>query len=126
MSKFIRGGRQKLGCVFLALTVIVSGAWIRSVYKQDDLLTPFFALHIRCGTVAWMEAPNVGWIWSTQEINAETFTGFAGIWRWTKQAIAVPYWSLLLPVAILSAYLILWPGKHDAKSQTPKVRSPDE
>ena len=58
------------------------------------------------------------WVWR--------FGGF-GVWRYvdtvdgvTESSLFVPYWSLTVPLTLLSAYLILWkPRKQKTADQTP-------
>lgn len=107
MRDFFKGLQRKLGVVTLGLALFLSVAWIRSFVRQDDLHTPFFSLHIHCGTVAWFGALNVGWKWHTAEINTDNWTGFAGGWGWSRDSIAVPYWSLIVPSTMLTTYLLL-------------------
>jgi hypothetical protein len=114
MSDFFHGWRRKAGCVALAMTLFLAGAWIRSLIREDNLHTPFFTLHTHCGTISWFDSQSVGWRWHTKEINSDNWTGFVGVWRRNKDAIAVPYWIFLLPAMMLSAYLIVWPGKPNA------------
>jgi hypothetical protein len=104
--------------------VFMSAAWIRSLVRQDNLHTPLLTLHSHCGTVAWYDSQNVAWKWQTQEINADNWTGFAGFWRWSKDFIAVPYWSIVLPLAILSGWLLVSGPKAAARPKSPNESAP--
>lgn len=108
MRAFFQGWRRKVGWGTLLMAICLSGAWLRSLIREDNLHTPFLALHIHCGTVAWFNSQDAGWRWDAKEIGAHNWTGFAGIWRWTKDVIAVPYWVFIVSLAIASICLLLW------------------
>jgi hypothetical protein len=124
MGAFFKGWRRKVGCVTLVMSLCLSGAWVRSLMRQDNLHTPFLTLHAHGGTLAWFDSQNTGWQWHTKEINADNWTGFGGVWRWNKGVIAVPYWIFTFPLIVLSAYLILWKPRQAPKpAETGSVNS---
>jgi hypothetical protein len=73
------------------MACVVTQAWLRSIYHRDSI---GFSLHGRKSVV---ESNSHYLDWS-----AEVHSSI--LWRvWH-----IPYWSLTIPLTLLSAYLILW------------------
>lgn len=85
MPKFFHGWRRKLGCLTLLLACVFAVGWVRSPFIQD-------AIHIPCDDGDY----------------------FCEIGQQRISFIRVPYWSIVIPMTLLSAYLLLskpWPIK---------------
>lgn len=142
MHTFFHGWRRKTGCVTLVMALGVSVLWGRSYLIRDEIHIPrpsrFYAVDSSHGGVqleSYRQAFADRFAWTHHRIDRSepfgslifdgdiywTFAGFAfhsgqylpfnepySIWR-------VPYWALLLPLTLLSAYLIL----HNARKQEP-------
>lgn len=136
MGDFFHGRRRKLGCVTLVVAVLLMVGWVRS-HLMDDIIRPiqgqtslvfassndslFFGL-------IWDMPPFS--IWDTDQSNSlkrdldsdanfkwsALFFGF-GVGSAFNDPVSaallmIPYWSLVLPLTILSAWLLLRkPGK---------------
>jgi hypothetical protein len=114
MGEFFNGWRRKVGCVTLVMTMLLTAAWVRSCWHQDLLWiqtneASYFAYSTDAAIVPWWHsdrrfANRCGWV--TVEIRLPRQSGEG-----------VEYWLLVLPLALLSAYLILWkPRKRKAES----------
>jgi hypothetical protein len=143
MREFFRGWRRKVGCVTLMVACILLCGWVRSRTKTDELRIYFSGMHpmvihstVESVAVTFPTERHLGnkpfglW-WSTTEPWPISQRERPPItwqesweWRWLgitqidkpyHKALAVSYWSLVIPLTLLSAYLILW---------KPRKRSP--
>ena len=146
MHEFVHGWRRKVGVVTLAMACLVTGMWCRSFSVQDVFgwgdSTPDLPIWFASNEgvlVAVAEIP-IGWshlrpsisIWETDETKpweklfpsnitwSFQFCRF-GYGHAEFQFLTLPYWSITVPLTLLSASLILWkPRKRTAvKSATP-------
>jgi hypothetical protein len=129
MREFFRGWRRKAGVITLILACVVVAANVRSFVVSDSI-------HIRLGIGRSLYADSgVGcWtinlsispyqalhtpLWMTLDPSGVGFVDWD--WKWgdfgynhyQEEKIDIvtlmgPYWSLVLPLTLLSAYLILW------------------
>jgi hypothetical protein len=125
MQAFFRGWRRKGGCVALVMALSVVGIWCRSTVIDDRII---FAIAGRRFTLcSWdgrifsssLTGPEwFDWRWTTSVNDREHFrqqeTRFfeqlasLPIWENGRLALTFHYWILVLPLTLLSAYLILW------------------
>ena len=139
MREFFKGWRRKAGCVALVIACTLTVAWIRSHNTVDGLN---ISIGNRCHAIGSMRSGVAWFAWdSTSEQLKEEWTvqshsayemGFhrrslaeiVELWirsakemgQLNPRAWAAPYWSIVLPLSLLSAYLILWkPRKKAAK-----------
>ena len=117
MRKFFHGWRQKMGCVTLVMACVLASSWVRSYVAQE--LVWFrrqeIAHQLRHdnGVLRWQwdlmndDEPMLGC--ESYEFT-NTFHGHEGgrQWRFSTASITAPHWALVLPLTILSAYLLLW------------------
>ena len=90
MGDFFKGWRRKAGVVTLAMAMLLTDAWIRSISTRDSVGFRLFGKW----NVAASEEQSLQW-------GAEVPSTI--LWNvWT-----VPYWSIVLPLTLLSAWLIL-------------------
>lgn len=105
MLEFFRGWRRKTGVVTLVMALVLMTGWVRSFHFCDLL---------------WIQSP-----WGSHFVYSEcghfrawVFSGrrFATIcgWvlsqpgEWMHDGNSVPYGPIVIPLTLLSAYLILW------------------
>jgi hypothetical protein len=125
MREFFRGWRIKLGVVTLGLATVLTGAWIRSLYLEEDAWV--FGGCILIGHFAG--------VMDVSQTNKPRYTKPYG-WRshppimpfkrpyWpsfecTERYIylRVPHWNVVAPLGILSAYLLLWKPRPKPKAK---------
>jgi hypothetical protein len=145
MREFFRGWRRKVGCVTLLMACALLVGWVRSHVVLDSLSFSVRcqvteSLVSGGGLVAWQAKTNTSppsVTWNTAPVT-DSFDGFnfpsmRCSWRRfgfglgefvpeeefdTERIVfrIVPYWSLILPLTLLSAYLILWkPRQQDSR-----------
>lgn len=136
MSEFLNGWRRKAGCITLVMACVLMTAWVRSRGIRDSLIfTDGDQQHLiisRRGRVTWetwqkvplnlhLDLPNffleVGPISPNEPPELRT--------RWIPGNFFhgpdwdIPYWSVVLPLILLSGYLILWKPQSAAKPVDP-------
>jgi len=96
VSKNFHSGRRMAGSVTLALASVLMAAWVMSYLSSANLRLYGFSLESNSGTVEFEMSLSTSGVESRQLF-------------WS-----VDYWVVTFPIAILSAGLILWPGKGTA------------
>lgn len=98
MGEFFKGGRRKAGCVVLAMALVIAVEWLRSYYNQENLTVyrgqESYLIHSREGRLYWMR----------EQISYGRFE------LWSTSSL-----SIVPPLTLLSAGLLLWPGKRVTK-----------
>lgn len=138
MHTFFHSWRRKAGCVTLVIACAVFLMWMRSYSFEDRVnCASGMSVHdflSRCGTIQWHKS-TPAWIasgWSTQALSPSDnqiydrdpeFFKTNLSWEWLgfiscetrfqfsdlKDRVWIaPYWMAVLPLTLLSAYLILW------------------
>jgi hypothetical protein len=137
MREFFRDWRRKLGCVMLVFACGLMGMWVRSFQRRDCFVASIWDFHYQWksfGGVTLIERttpdsilPN--WHWSQSEVPDEWcldafLQSVTADWKWREfhfrsgiirlqggpnefWYLIMPYWSLTLPVTLLSAWLLL-------------------
>ena len=120
MKEFLGGWRRKAGVTTLAMALFLWCIWARSIAITDHLSFPFpvfgvkvFVLRSHQGEIGWQDLSMfptyvpVGW-------SSHQFTRHdRAIEEFRLSFVTMPYWRIVIPVTLLSAYLILWkPPKH--------------
>lgn len=131
MGEFFHGWRRKLGCLTLALAVFLMAGWVRS-HLMDDLTRPiqgqtslvvassndslFFGLVWDMPPFPFWETDRSNKLKSDLEADAN-FKWSALLWGFgvgsalddpvSAMLLMIPYWSLVMPLTILSAWLLL-------------------
>lgn len=116
MLNFFKGWKRKAGVVTLAIALLFAGGWIRSLCWID-------VLTLNCGEhtniISFDQDLGFGVDCGLEQKNE--FTAFIdncrnSLFRWSayrewyvrcKSGVIVPYWSLVLPLTLLSAWLLL-------------------
>jgi len=150
MRDFFRGWRRKAGVVALLMACIVFAAWMRSL-EFDFGLRGTSSLIASQGSLEWSRSSEFAEPHTTEPLrwfhrkhttmSGMQFEGktisrlemagfvaysyrivdFGGVSMYRVDRWLVPFWGILLPTTLLSAYLILWkPG-----SSTPRKEPKD-
>ena len=140
MPNYFNSLRRKIGVTTLVLACVFMAGWVRSSFLTDRfaIITPaqfgfvIFSLdhHFVLGTAVDPSLPPVfeGPNWATSDFVEfdELYTNFPSVLRWRSFGFSfvqddirayctAPYWSIVLPLTLLSAYLLLSksrPAKH--------------
>jgi len=134
MWEFFHSWRRKAGCVALVMALVLLVGWIRSFSITEIIvITPIAAVSKRSG----LEIGYTGWkhpFWGIGPIEfgngdedspfrlwgrRSTSTGPGYIVQYSPLA-SVSYSHYVMPLTLLSAYLLLWPGKRSER----KVKCP--
>ena len=137
MHEFFQGWRRKAGLATLVMALVLTVAWMRSFVITDDLYLEFgkatHRVHSLHGCLCWImgngQQSPMSFQWSSGPPNPHSepwddIGYYKGTWRlagvtigtgqmqldfgWSKVNVVVaPYWSLVLPLTLLSAWLIL-------------------
>jgi hypothetical protein len=124
MSEFFKGWRRKTGCVALVMACVLMGMWVRSRYLVDEL-SALMPLDVNNYTLmsysdcihmtVWKQAgltPVEGWRWKSERLDAPRSVTIIDSWavELLEDGLLwqIPYWFLVMPLTLLSAYLILW------------------
>ncbi len=122
MGEFFRGWRRKAGLVTLAMALLLMAGWLRSYVIQDVLsinenrtlrLIVSFNGHFNSfnGHLNWERlTPSV--FLPTSSMPVVRWRSFPfnnpAVWRNSRALLwTVPYWAFVLPLTLLSAWLIL-------------------
>ena len=124
MREFFNGWRRKVGCVALVMALVLTGEWLRSRVVQDQIT---LGVNQRChvvvssrGYLRWFaiddaSSPFLSWrsgvftdISHGKFLLAIPGRGTAVVNVYAGRDWTVPYAFVALPMALLSAYLILW------------------
>lgn len=141
MREFFQGWRRKAGYATLVIAIAFTAGWIRSPRIHDDwswqLGSTAHAVMSHRGTIYWIRAfglprKNAGPYWNMyaiEEVEAGPDTWARAIeveWRWDFLgfhagamivSFILPYWSIVIPLTLLSAYLILWKPRPKPKGE---------
>jgi hypothetical protein len=132
---FFKGWRRKVGCVTLMVSLALVGAWIRSSRVFDHIS---FAIGNRqyeirsIGNHVWWrswEPVRLKPDWSSSSLlSKERVTDLSakvdGEYRMMRGLVRLrfalwnaDYWSITMPLTLLSAYLILWKPRKKPNAQ---------
>jgi hypothetical protein len=105
VGEFFKGWRRKAGLVTLALAMVLTAGWMRSTlyYDQFFMQVPRGVLHYVCsenGRIVVESPADRFW-------DDESFALYSGPIDYQWERVGIPYWSLVLPLTLLSAWLIL-------------------
>ena len=156
MREFFRGWQRKTGLALLAMALLLTVAWFRSVGIRDRVVFDTYGIHhIVCsseGKLDWFRYvdPNMGKVipqWSSDNLAPEdqqkTFMLDGDVIRFTNETNwrilgvgyrageefedrrcfrqwAVQYWLFILPLTLLSAWLILAKPRPAKTAKEPK------
>ena len=119
MREFFYGWRRKAGCVSLAMALVLMAGWIRSFTITDLYMVGDGWIVSSDGLIEWLnysfdhdrdpiEPPTSGPPAEiTVSVVADDVIVLGSPGAWHVATWIVPYWSMVVPLTILSAYLIL-------------------
>ena len=131
MREFFKGWRRKAGVVTLVVACAAATGWVRSLRTMDELTIPgnraTHYLNSTDGTVGWWmrnDDPNVRFSFQTRRSDSNDWAivleqvhilwkfewcgfGCGESHRSRLRIWMIPYWSIVLPLTLLSAYLLL-------------------
>jgi hypothetical protein len=106
MREFFHGWRRKTGIITLVVGLGLMGMWIRS-YRLMDIVVKSNHLLGSCeGFLLWCRRPQSKLYFFTCEAFGQKID--PDVWK-------IPYGAIVIPLTILSAYLILWKPRKRAK-----------
>jgi hypothetical protein len=132
MGEFFKGRRRKLGAVTLLMALVFMGGWVRSLYIMDTFAfsrMPKELLLVSVdGVVGWQtfSKTDIGSLfdefrWHAQKPKSidDIFNHAKSLnkWRWNGFGVmqldnsttlgCIPYWSIVIPLTLLSSFLLL-------------------
>ena len=131
MREFFEGWRRKVGCVTLVMACVFAAGWVRSFRVEDGISFPtgdpnigaLVSVNGEIGLIQWYDDDN---LWPDGAVPQVASTPFPpatptslGTWIWCCCGLGVKgwlehryyvisYWSIVIPLTLLSAYLLLW------------------
>ena len=123
MREFFHGWRRKVGVATLVIACAIAGFWMATGDHQDgvsfQLRQRQYVFYSVGGQIVCLEMPAHGGFWRLssddyepmRSIVAKLEQNWGEISQYKDFAVkrrAIPLWGLLLPLTLLSAYLILW------------------
>ena len=133
MREFFKGWRRKTGCVTLLLAMVLTTFWVRSLGRP--LLAQigygrFHLLHSTEGRIDWMSwiqpgsEPQVAMV-VLSSVPAEDLAKILELIgadlrnsNVELREASIPYWSLAIPLTLLSAWLLLSKPRQPPKPLT--------
>lgn len=107
MREFFKGWRRKLGCVTLVLVLPILALWIRSFTCFDQIAAGGNLVISNSGCMVWNW---MGWGGPDATIT-DWYTGIASPfgedWYFGSDGVRFPYWSIVIPLTLLSSWLLL-------------------
>jgi hypothetical protein len=121
MREFFHGWRWKVGVAMLVLACVFAAGWVRSLSTIDEIAMPigrmteliFVSLNGRVWIDWGGRYPHLPQkpLWDSVRLSdtakAATMAGGADELEHALRASLVPYWSIVIPLTLLSAYLLL-------------------
>ncbi|MBS0201249.1 MAG: hypothetical protein JSS49_00010 [Planctomycetes bacterium] len=127
MREFFSGWRRKAGVVSLVMACAFSTGWLRSIYRKDVIELPkwigvnasILSLEQSMAYHFYENEMPPGRLWISFSIDHSEIEAARELFRWrwggfgyistsALRCYLLPYWSITIPLTILSAYLILW------------------
>ena len=119
MREVFKGWRRKVGVVTLVMALILMAAWLRSFAIRDTLRIPTqeSSHYFRSvtGSLQWRRFDSTanGIAWRSYTPAERESAPRWEKWDWSDwmfedYAWIIPYWSIVIPLTLLSAYLLLW------------------
>jgi hypothetical protein len=115
MREFFRGWRRKLGCVTLGLACVVTVFWLRSLATPNESLFfpdksadpgSFAGIATRPNTLVILKYDSP--LAKDLILNGQPLMALTAV---ISSSCEIPFWSLVIPVVIFSAILLLWPSR---------------
>lgn len=104
--EFFHGWRRKAGCVTLMLAVLLMALWIRSDILFDQIAFDGNLFISNSGCLAWDWQAWRGCDADLTDWHSEKASPFDEAWYFGRDGVRFPYWALVVPLTLVSAYLI--------------------
>jgi hypothetical protein len=150
MREFFQGWRRKIGCATLVMACVLMIGWVRSmrefhclavaknmiVQSTKGRVTLFWDNSDSRNPVLWwhgettdesydplqaQEGLNIDWRWSCAGVTLGAYTVQEGSRLARTDVYDVRYWLLVIPLTLLSAYLILWKPRKRKMADQPTI-----
>ena len=127
VGDFFKGWRRKAGLATLTMACVLMVGWMRSRVVSDEImLTIHGRLHVIIsensrfswfGAYGFSPISSVDWTSTVMPLPEPDSDSHRSVYFWVVDARMphqrvcqwiFPYWSLVLPLTLLSAWLILW------------------
>jgi hypothetical protein len=113
MREFFTGWRRRIGCITLLMAVVVTVAWVRSLFIGDYMLLRGYEILSQEGAISWAWRPGPSpfpeWFISIPLADQPDFKHFD---------MCVPYWPFGTSLTLLSCYLMLRPSRRSVAKGT--------
>ena len=125
MREFFHGWRRKAGCVLLVMACGLATSWVRSWTIEDSI--DFMLGHrqqritsdkerLLWGAWDFTESGTYGW---SSKPHPELSGGGFVIFNSQRPSFwTISHWTVVLPLTLLSAYLILWKPRKQKSART--------
>jgi hypothetical protein len=113
MHTFFPGWRRKAGCVLLVIALLVTCVWLRSLVVADAFDIRWQRVYVRHGAVISVDGSVSATLNSQKRSRDQDGIYWVCIAKAEQKvslyhyALEIPYWSITMPLTLLSAYLIL-------------------
>ena len=108
MREFFQGWRRKAGLATLAMACLLTVAWMRSFVIGDRLQVASHFLISAGGGVEWQFDRTGDLIdWTSAPVDPDGIFFLFRMGSQIRRTIYLSYWSLVLPLTLLSAWLLL-------------------
>ena len=142
MREFFKGWRRKTGCVMLVMTCVLAAGWVRSEFVRDRLKRNYtggaVGLFSTSGQIGFgrreygieFRAPEPFISFDSTPITKRyPFAGFHIVKEFEKagggvETYAVPYYFIVIPLVVLTAFLLLSRHRSSHQKTTPELISP--
>jgi hypothetical protein len=123
MGDFFHGWRRKVGCLLLAVAVALTSGWVRSLKVSEMAWCDFYGHSVMLahgnGRLQWLRSTadplvSFDYRWKPHADRNRIFLDNPW-WKWDQYNLTVPYWSLVIPLILVSAWLILTPHRYAPK-----------
>ena len=126
MGEFFKGRKRKLGVVTLLLALVFTAGWVRSVVTAATPFRPNLiafspaTYEVKDGDFVGIgtERQSLTW-WEFDTYDVDDPTGHIGNTTAPVIVFAIPFWSIILPLTLVSAFLLL--SKPRKSSQTKPI-----
>lgn len=106
MRDFFSSWKRKAGCVTLGMVCVLSCEWVRSTSIVDRIWFPSGTVGAGSGFVWWIGmSPETGW--ELDSIPLRELEGSPEGWAFNEYEWEGPFWLVVLPLTLLSAWLLL-------------------
>ena len=132
MKEFFHGWRRKVGIATLLFSCVAMAGWLRSITTIDIVQVHVSACNVGGRSASGLFEltivicpPGPGSVWAVGPFSSDSVSGWTteklrgtanlsalGFRhqvrrKWSLRTLVFPYWSLVLPMTLLSAYLLL-------------------